>query len=87
MPKLYKSFNFVTTLAKKVIFVISLGCTPLHWAALRGNLEACVVLLHSGAKEELMVIDSAGFTRAQIAADRGHRHVCLILVCLMSLFY
>ncbi|CAI9294455.1 unnamed protein product [Lactuca saligna] len=55
------------------------GCTPLHWAALRGNLEACVVLLHSGTKQELRVKDSAGFTPAQIAADRGHRHVSLIL--------
>ncbi|KAI7732832.1 hypothetical protein M8C21_022160 [Ambrosia artemisiifolia] len=50
------------------------GCTPLHWAALRGNLEACVVLIHAGTKQELLVKDSAGFTPAQIAADRGHHH-------------
>ncbi|KAM0073006.1 putative protein S-acyltransferase [Helianthus debilis subsp. tardiflorus] len=55
------------------------GCTPLHWAALRGNLEACVVLIHAGTKQELLVKDSAGFTPAQIAADRGHHHVSLIL--------
>ncbi|KAK9053429.1 hypothetical protein SSX86_030063 [Deinandra increscens subsp. villosa] len=55
------------------------GCTPLHWAALRGNLEACVVLVHAGTKQELMVKDGAGFTPAQIAADRGHHHVSLIL--------
>nr|GEY38313.1 probable protein S-acyltransferase 23 [Tanacetum cinerariifolium] len=55
------------------------GCTPLHWAALRGHVEACVVLLHAGTKEELMVKDTAGFTPAQIAADRGHRHISLIL--------
>nr|XP_043623013.1 probable protein S-acyltransferase 23 [Erigeron canadensis] len=55
------------------------GCTPLHWAALRGNVEACVVLLHAGTKQELTVKDSAGLTPAQIAADRGHRHVSLIL--------
>ncbi|KAL0356973.1 UNVERIFIED_CONTAM: protein S-acyltransferase 24 [Sesamum calycinum] len=30
------------------------GCTPLHWAALRGNVEACSVLAHAGSKEELM---------------------------------
>ncbi|GJW17375.1 probable protein S-acyltransferase 23 [Tanacetum coccineum] len=55
------------------------GCTPLHWAALRGHVEPCVVLLHAGTKEELMVKDTAGFTPAQIAADRGHRHISLIL--------
>ncbi|XP_076934199.1 putative protein S-acyltransferase 23 [Bidens hawaiensis] len=55
------------------------GCTPLHWAALRGNLEACIVLIHAGTKQELMVKDNAGFTPAQIAADRGHRHISLIL--------
>ncbi|XP_071697139.1 probable protein S-acyltransferase 23 isoform X2 [Rutidosis leptorrhynchoides] len=56
------------------------GCTPLHWAALRGNVEACVVLVHAGTKQELTVKDSAGFTPSQIAADRGHHHVSLILV-------
>ncbi|XP_071697138.1 probable protein S-acyltransferase 23 isoform X1 [Rutidosis leptorrhynchoides] len=55
------------------------GCTPLHWAALRGNVEACVVLVHAGTKQELTVKDSAGFTPSQIAADRGHHHVSLIL--------
>nr|KAJ0188247.1 hypothetical protein LSAT_V11C900504490 [Lactuca sativa] len=60
-------------------YIFLLGCTPLHWATLRGILEACVVLQHSGTKQELMVKDSAGFTPAQIAADRGHHHVSLIL--------
>ncbi|KAJ9561226.1 hypothetical protein OSB04_006386 [Centaurea solstitialis] len=55
------------------------GCTALHWAALRGNVEACVVLLHAGTKQELTMKDSAGFTPAQIAADRGHHHVASIL--------
>ncbi|KAI3789149.1 hypothetical protein L2E82_01937 [Cichorium intybus] len=31
------------------------------------------------AKQELMVKDTAGFTPAQIAADRGHCHISLIL--------
>nr|GEW89215.1 probable protein S-acyltransferase 23 [Tanacetum cinerariifolium] len=55
------------------------GCTPLHWEALRGHVEACVVLLHTGTKDELMVKDTAGFTPAQIVADRGHHHISLIL--------
>lgn len=25
------------------------GCTPLHWAAIRGHTEACTVLLQVGA--------------------------------------
>ena len=24
------------------------GCTPLHWAAIRGNSEACTILLQVG---------------------------------------
>ena len=56
------------------------GCTPLHWAALRGNLEACTVLVHAGTKQELMVKDNAGFTPVQLAADKGHRHVAIFLV-------
>lgn len=56
------------------------GCTPLHWAALRGNVEACSVLVHAGTKEELMVKDNAGFTPAQLASDKGHQHVAFFLV-------
>ncbi|GFS34442.1 ankyrin repeat family protein with DHHC zinc finger domain-containing protein [Actinidia rufa] len=41
--------------------VIEIGCTPLHWAALRGNVEACTVLVHAGTKQELLVKDNAGF--------------------------
>ncbi|KAL9404680.1 hypothetical protein Peur_001652 [Populus x canadensis] len=55
------------------------GCTPLHWAALRGNIEACTILVHAGTKQELAVKDKAGFTPAQIASDKGHRHVALFL--------
>lgn len=57
-----------------------IGCTPLHWAALRGNAEACTVLVHAATKKELMVKDNAGFTPVQLAYDRGHRHVALFLV-------
>lgn len=57
-----------------------LGCTPLHWAALKGNVEACTVLVHAGTKQELMVKDNAGFTPVQIASDKGHQRVALFLV-------
>lgn len=56
------------------------GCTPLHWAALKGNVEACTVLLHAGTKQELFVKDKAGFTPSQLASDKGHRQVALFLV-------
>lgn len=57
-----------------------LGCTPLHWAALRGNVEACTVLVYAGSKKELTVKDNAGFTPVQIASDKGHQRVALFLV-------
>lgn len=57
-----------------------LGCTPLHWAALRGNSEACTVLVHTGTKQELMMKDKAGFTPIQLASDKGHRQIALLLV-------
>ncbi|GJV82368.1 hypothetical protein Tco_1522266 [Tanacetum coccineum] len=40
-------------------------------AALRGRVEACVVLLHIGIKEESMMKDTAGFTPTQIATVRS----------------
>ncbi|CAM6119554.1 unnamed protein product [Calypogeia fissa] len=55
------------------------GCTPLHWAAIRGNLEACTVLVQAGAMEDLLQTESGGFTAAQLASDKGHRHVTLFL--------
>lgn len=57
-----------------------LGCTPLHWAALRGNVEASSILVQAGAKHELFVKDRAGFTPAQLASDKGHRHIAYFLV-------
>lgn len=56
------------------------GCTPLHWAALRGNVEACTVLVHAGTKQELMVKDKAGLTPIQLAYDKGHQQIALFLV-------
>ncbi|PON39771.1 Transmembrane protein [Parasponia andersonii] len=55
------------------------GCTPLHWAAMRGNVEACTVLVHTGTKQELTVKDNAGFTPVQLASDKGHRNIALLL--------
>ncbi|KAL5985615.1 hypothetical protein ACLOJK_027601 [Asimina triloba] len=58
---------------------MSLGCTPLHWAAIRGNLEACTVLVQAGKKDDLMVTDNTGFTPAQLASDKNHRQVAFFL--------
>ncbi|XP_074583364.1 putative protein S-acyltransferase 23 isoform X2 [Curcuma longa] len=55
------------------------GCTPLHWAALSGNLEACTVLVYAGNKRELVIKDKNGFTPANLAISRDHRHVAFIL--------
>ncbi|XP_078436060.1 putative protein S-acyltransferase 23 isoform X2 [Wolffia australiana] len=53
--------------------------TPLHWAAVSGNVEACMILVHAGTKQELMLRDKSGFTPALLAASRGHHHVSQIL--------
>ncbi|KAI5679630.1 hypothetical protein M9H77_00857 [Catharanthus roseus] len=55
------------------------GCTPLHWAAIRGNLEACTVLVQAGKKEDLMLTDNTGLTPAQLASDKNHRQVAFFL--------
>lgn len=60
------------------------GCTPLHWAAIRGNLEACTVLVQAGKKEDLMVTDNTGMTPAQLASDKNHREVAFFLVDIHS---
>lgn len=72
------SFGF-----KGIILLFSLlysGCTPLHWAAIRGNLEACTVLVQAGKKEDLVVTDNTGLTPAQLASDKSHRQVAFFLV-------
>nr|CAN75065.1 hypothetical protein VITISV_005160 [Vitis vinifera] len=69
----------------KMMYILMLsGCTPLHWAALRGNVEACAVLVHAGTKQELMVKDNAGFTPVELASDKGHRHVASFLTNLVG---
>ncbi|GJZ05760.1 hypothetical protein Tco_0539553 [Tanacetum coccineum] len=58
---------------------LCIGCTPLHWAAIRGNLEACTVLVQAGKKEDLMATDNTGFTPAQLAPDKNHQQVAFFL--------
>ena len=52
----------------------------MHWAAIRGKLEVCTVLVQAGAKEDLLATDNTGCTPAKLASDKGHRHVALFLV-------
>lgn len=55
-------------------------CTPLHWFSIRGNLEACTVLVQTGKKDDLIVVDNTGLTPAQLAAEKNHRQVAFFLV-------
>ncbi|KAF3542451.1 hypothetical protein DY000_02000891 [Brassica cretica] len=63
-----------------ILLIMLSGCTPLHWAAIRGNLEACTVLVQAGKKEDLMITDNTGLTPAQLAAEKNHRQVSFFLV-------
>ena len=51
------------------------GCTPLHWAAIKGNGEACTVLVQGGALAALGARDVTGSTPAQLAVEKGHRYL------------
>ncbi len=51
------------------------GCTPLHWAAIKGAGEACQLLLQGGAGSLLTTKDVTGSTPPQLAAQKGHRYV------------
>lgn len=61
--------------------IVTSGCTPLHWAAIKGNLEACTVLVQAGKKEDLMMTENTGLTPAQLASNKNHRQVAFFLVC------
>ena len=63
--------------------MLSLGCPPLHWAAIRGNLESCTVLVQAGKMEDLTVQDKTGLTPAQLAADKNHQHIAFFLVSII----
>jgi hypothetical protein len=47
----------------------------------------CTILVHAGSKKELLVKDTSGLTPAQLAADKGHRHLANVLVCTNSLLF
>ncbi|KAH7438478.1 hypothetical protein KP509_04G016600 [Ceratopteris richardii] len=55
------------------------GCTPLHWAAIGGNIEACTVLVQAGTKEDLFVIDKSGHTPEVLASQKGYRRMTVLL--------
>mmetsp|Transcript_8985 Transcript_8985/g.19267 ORF Transcript_8985/g.19267 Transcript_8985/m.19267 type:complete len:550 (+) Transcript_8985:348-1997(+) len=55
------------------------GCTPLHWAAVKGNGAACTVLLQGGSMAVLTYKDITGSTPAELAREKGHRHLGLYL--------
>jgi hypothetical protein len=56
------------------------GCTPLHWAAIKGNGEACTVLVQGGALSTLLARDVTGSTPPQLAVEQRHRCGC-VCVC------
>ena len=46
------------------------GCTPLHWAAIRGKSEAAHVLAQAGGTKLLTAKDVEGQTAAQLANEK-----------------
>lgn len=38
------------------------------------------MLVHAGTKQELLLVDKAGFTPLQLASDKGHRQIAHFLV-------
>eukprot|EP01023_Acetabularia_acetabulum_P050964 TRINITY_DN5571_c0_g2_i1.p3 TRINITY_DN5571_c0_g2~~TRINITY_DN5571_c0_g2_i1.p3 ORF type:complete len:380 (-),score=47.88 TRINITY_DN5571_c0_g2_i1:1720-2859(-) len=55
------------------------GCTPLHWAAIKGNAEACTVLIQGGSRQILASADVTGNTPEQLAMSKGHRLLAMHL--------
>lgn len=47
---------------------------------MKGNAEACTVLVHAGTKKELTMKDNSGFTPFQLAYDKGHRNIAFLIV-------
>ncbi|MDR1445541.1 MAG: ankyrin repeat domain-containing protein [Treponema sp.] len=54
------------------------GNTPLHDAVMAGNVKAAKVLLEKGADKSIM--NKAGFTPMQVAANDGKRDLVLALM-------
>ena len=54
------------------------GQTPLFYSALRGNLDACRMLIEAGA--DIDKPKSDGSTPLNIAAEKDHLEVCMLLV-------
>lgn len=55
------------------------GCTPLHWGAIKDSGDACIQLLQAGADSLLLTKDNTGSTPAQLAVEKGHRHLGISL--------
>ena len=55
-----------------------IGHSPLHWAALKGHLQACKILLDAGAS--VNSTDQWHFTPLIRAAQNGHVLVVLLLL-------
>lgn len=53
------------------------GFTPLHGAAFNGSEKACRLLLNAGARRDAVTAD--GRTAAQIASERGHPELSVLL--------
>lgn len=67
-----------------ITYPLILGFIPLHWAAIRGNLTACRILVQAGKKDDLMMTDNSGLTPQQHASDRNHQQVTNFLVGINS---
>eukprot|EP00884_Botryococcus_braunii_P011955 jgi/Botrbrau1/20760/Bobra.0461s0002.1 len=48
------------------------GCTPLHWAAIKGNSDAATALLQAGPISVLSTEDSTHCTPIQLAWQKNH---------------
>lgn len=58
----------------------AIGWTPLHYAALKGNLEASKLLLDVSAS---YMLDKSGMSALHVAAFAGHKEVMELGVTLI----
>eukprot|EP00899_Mesostigma_viride_P020891 jgi/Mesvir1/28803/Mv15840-RA.2 len=85
-PLLWASYKGFSDMIRLLLFMDccleradSGGCTSLHWAALRGNSEAAILLAQAAGPELIRMEDGTGCTPAQLAAERGHHHIARML--------